>query len=92
MVVTGLMGSNQWESALHDVIIECVQELKGLFSVATGGIYNWMIFKRVPEPENRDEVLKVASEKWLETLKFIQTLSDERGKQFIIGDEVCGRR
>lgn len=51
-----------------------------------------MLFKAVPVPENKDEIIQKAKEGWIKALNFIQSVAEKRGKKFIINDEVRGTR
>lgn len=87
-IFIGLIGDNQWEATLHDLVVECVQELFPLYARSTGGIYSWMVFKIREEPENKDQLMSAAREKWITTLNYIQTHADKQKRKYIVGDEV----
>ena len=82
-----MVGSGQWEESLHDLVVEASQDVMNVY--ATPNIYSWFVFKSVPEPENKDEQLENAKQKWIKALKYIQSVAEKRGKKYIVGDEVC---
>ena len=83
---SGLVGSTQWQETQHDLVVECMQE--AMHSYGTPNIYLWLVFKSVPEPENKEEVIQKAKEKLISTLNYIQSIQEKNGTKFIVGDEV----
>jgi len=51
--------------------------------------YNWSVFKKIPEPENKDEVKAELRELALKTVNYIQTVAEKQGKKFITSDKIC---
>ena len=80
------MGSSLWEEALNDMVQETCLDI--VADIPTKW-YMWKVFKRAPEPENKDEVLSTIREKVLKGVNYIQSIADKGGKKFITGDKVC---
>ena len=80
------MGKELWEETLHDIITESVQECINTYAIP--GIYEWLVFKSCPAPENKEEVLQDAKDDWLKVLTYVQSIAEKRKKKYIIGDEV----
>jgi len=59
-----------------------------MYAYGLPNIYLWMLFKAVPVPENKDEIIQKAKEGWIKALNFIQSVAEKRGKKFIINDEI----
>jgi len=82
----GMVGSSHWEESLHDLVVECSQDVMNMFAMP--GIYKWLVFKIIPDPSDKDEQLENAKQKWIKTLNYVQSIAEKRGKKFIIGDEI----
>lgn len=82
----GMMGENLWEEALNDMMMEallsCANEIPPKW-------YVWSIFKRAPEPENKDEIKAELRAKLLKTVNYIQSAAEKHGKKFITSDKIC---
>ena len=79
------MGSDLWEETLNDMVQEtCIEAFSGIGRK----VYWWKIFKRIPEPENKDEVLAEVRSGALKAVNYIQKIAENRGKNFIISDSV----
>jgi len=87
-IYLGLAGKELWEEALHDVVIEAVQACIDAYAVPN--IYAWKVFKFIPTPENSEQILEDAKNKWIKVLNYIESIAEKRGKKYIIGDSVCG--
>lgn len=81
-----MLGKTQWEETLHDLTVECVQECMNKYALPN--IYQWLVFKSSPEPENKDEILEAAKQKWITVVNFLEGHSKKQGKKFLFGDEV----
>ena len=79
------MGSDLWEETLNDMVQETCFEA---FSPIGRKDYWWSVYKRVPEPENKDEVLAEVRSSALHAVKYIQKIGEKMGKRFIISDTV----
>ena len=86
-IISGMVGKTPWEQTLHDMVVECAQDVMNAYAIPH--IYHWMVFKSVPEPENKDEVLEKAKQRWVTVLKLVEKVSKGCGsKKFIVGNEV----
>ena len=61
---------------LHDIVIKCVQECNNTYAIP--GIYEWLVFKSCPAPENKEEVLQDAKDNWLKVLTYVQLIVKKR--------------
>jgi len=83
----GMAGKTPWEETLHDMVLETAQDVMNSYAVPH--IYAWMVFKSVPEPENKDEVLEKAKQRWVTALNLAEKLSKSCGsKKFLFGNEI----
>lgn len=69
-------------------MIEAVQACIDAYAVPN--IYAWKVFKFIPTPENSEQILEDAKNKWIKVLNYIESIAEKRGKKYIIGDSVCG--
>ncbi|KAF6039449.1 HPGDS [Bugula neritina] len=81
----GLAGKSIWEEALSDMIIETCD---CSFGEIGAKIVPWKYLKSEPKPANHEQVLADVKEKIIQTIEFIQKGAEERGKRFIISDEI----
>ena len=81
-----MAGDCPWTEALNDVIVETIQDI--LTSIGRN-IILWKVLKEIPEPENSEKIVSDLRADLLKKLDYIQTLTEERRKTFLFGDEVC---
>lgn len=86
LIPAGLAGETLWEQTIHDLVVECAHEAMNLYQ--KHGVYKWLDFKIMPEPEDKDKILEEIKQKWIKVLDYIQSEAGKRGKKFIVGDNV----
>ena len=81
----GLMGDNLWEETLNDVVIETFHDV---FNNLGPKAVKWKVLKLEPEPENIEEIWEDVKSCLLRAIAYIKSVSEKRGKQFLISDKV----
>ena len=81
----GLFGKGVWEEALHDMIMENVNEA---VMAVIDKIYSWRFLNTAPEPEDPAKVAQEVKDKWITILSCIEKVAEKRGAKFIVSDEV----
>ena len=79
------MGDDILEEALKDMIHDsCIEALMGIGE----NVYIWKWFNLVPEPENKDKIIAEIRDGIVKTINFIQTVTKQKEKQYILSDNV----
>lgn len=85
LLLAGFEGTDLWEKALNDVIVETMKDSVDLIIKK---VTVWKIIKVVPEPEDSAQILEEVRAHVLKGVNYVQSVTEKRGKKFTVGDKV----